>query len=226
MSRKLVVFDFCETLVTFQTADKFIDFVIEKANYTNFRGVGILTTILSKLRFLAVVSKLFPKFNLTKRLKLYQIKGVSKMTIDTLAIQYYNEILIHNKILPLHELLLKHIDNNDHILIVSGGYAPYIKHFSEKHKLQYAFATEIEFKNDKATGMFSGKDCLFNQKVVLIESYLTNNKIVFEESIAYSDGITDLPLLRWADKSFVVSKGKSQKWALENGYGEIIWKND
>ena len=226
MSKKLVVFDFCETLVTFQTADKFIDYVLENENYKKYRWLNTFKNILTKLRFLAIVSKLFPKLNLSKRLKLYQIKGVSKIAIDALAIQYYNEVLIHHKIKHLHELLLKHIDNKDHILIVSGGYAPYIKYFSEIYKLQYSFATEIEFHNNSATGMFSGKDCLFNQKVVLIETYLRNNKMIFDESIAYSDSITDLPLLRWADKAMVVSKGKSQKWAKENNFKEIIWKYD
>jgi HAD superfamily phosphoserine phosphatase-like hydrolase len=226
MSKKLVVFDFCETLVTFQTADKFVDFVIEKENYKKYSLLNIIKEVLTKLRLLAVVSILFPKLNLSKRLKLYQIKGVSRTTIDTLAIQYYNEILVQHKIIPLHELLLKHIDNQDHILIVSGGYAPYIKYFSEIYKLQYSFATEIEFHNNIATGMFFGKDCLFNQKIVLMETYLKKNKILFDESTAYSDSITDLPLLRWADKAYVISKDKSQKWAIENGFNEIIWKHD
>jgi HAD superfamily phosphoserine phosphatase-like hydrolase len=226
MSKKLVVFDFCETLFNFQTADRFVDFVIEKENYKKYRFLNTVSDILTKLRLLAIVSKHFPKLNLSKRLKLYQIKGVSKTAIDALAIQYNNEILVHHKIRPLHELLLKHIDNKDHILIVSGGYAPYIKYFSEIYKLQYSFATEIEFHNNSATGMFFGKDCLFNQKVVLIQTYLIKNKISIEESIAYSDSITDLPLLRWADQSYVVSKVKSQKWAKENGFNEIIWKND
>jgi HAD superfamily phosphoserine phosphatase-like hydrolase len=226
MSRKLVVFDFCETLVDFQTADKFIDFVIEKANYKKYRILNTLINILTKLRFLAILTKLFPKFNLSKRLKIYQIKGVSKTIIDTLVIRYYNEVLIHHKIKPVHELLLKHLDNNDHVLIVSGGYSPYIKYFSKIYKLQYSFATEIEFYKNIATGKFSGKDCLFNQKLVLIETYLKNNLILFEECLAYSDSVTDLPLLRWADKAYVVSKGNSQKWAVENGFNEIIWKHD
>jgi HAD superfamily phosphoserine phosphatase-like hydrolase len=226
LNKRIVVFDFCETLVDFQSADKFIDFIIAKENYKKYVVLNTLTKILIKLRFLAIVSKFFPELNLSKRLKLYQIKGVSKIAIDALAIQYYNEVLIHHKIKHLHELLLKHIDNKDHILIVSGGYAPYIKYFSEIYKLQYSFATEIEFHNNRATGMFFGKDCLFSQKVVLMETYLKEIKILFEESIAYSDSITDLPLLRWADKAYVVSKGKSQEWAKANGFNEIIWQND
>jgi HAD superfamily phosphoserine phosphatase-like hydrolase len=226
MSKKLVVFDFCETLVTFQTADRFIDYILEKENYRKYSAIIKLTYILTKLRVLAIISKFFPELNLSKRLKLYQIKGISKNKIHSLAVSFYEEVLVHHKIKPLHELLLKHIDNQDHILIVSGGYAPYIKYFSEIYKLQYSFATEIEFHNNRATGMFFGKDCLFNQKVVLIERYLKNNKILFDDSIAYSDSITDLPLLRWADKAYVVSKSKSQKWAIQNGFNEIIWKHD
>jgi HAD superfamily phosphoserine phosphatase-like hydrolase len=226
LNKRIVVFDFCETLVDLQSADNFIDFVIEKENYKKYRFLNTLKDILTNLRLLAIVSKLFPKLNLSKKLKLYQIKGVSKTAIDALAIQYFNEVLVHHKINPLHELLSKHIVNVDHILIVSGGYAPYIKYFTEIYKLQYSFATEIEFQNNRATGKFSGKDCLFNQKLVLIEAYIKANRILFDESIAYSDSITDLPLLRWANKAYVVSKNKSQKWAKENGFNEIIWTYD
>jgi HAD superfamily phosphoserine phosphatase-like hydrolase len=119
-----------------------------------------------------------------------------------------------------------HRDNKDHILIVSGGYAPYIKYFSEINKLHYSFATEIEFNNNKATGKFIGKDCLYAQKVLLLNQYLKENALDFDKSVAYSDSITDLPLLKWANKAYVVSKNTSQKWAKENGLNEIIWGND
>jgi HAD superfamily phosphoserine phosphatase-like hydrolase len=225
MSKRLVIFDFCETLFDLQTADKFIDFVIENVKYRKYNFLTVLTNLLVKLRVFLIISILFPGANLLKRLKLYQLRGISQTTIQTLAIRYYEEILVHRKISILHEVLRKHIVSQDHILVVSGGYSPYVKYFSEVYKIQHFFATEIEFHNCRATGKFNGSDCLNNQKVRLIEAYLKNYTLFFDETIAYSDSISDLPLLCWADQAYVVSKNISQKWSREYGFNEIVWKN-
>jgi HAD superfamily phosphoserine phosphatase-like hydrolase len=226
LNKRIVVFDFCETLVDIQTADKFIDYVIEKENYRKYAVINSIIFLLTRSRALALINKFFPKLNLSKRLKLYQIKGISSAIINTLAIRYYNEILVHHKIVPIHELLLSHIANKDHVIIVSGGFAPYISYFSKVYQIQFSVATEIEFHKNKATGKFSGKDCLFDQKVILIEKYLKNNSILYDESVVYTDSIMDLPLLLWADTAYVVSYNKSQNWAVERGFKEIIWKHD
>ncbi len=223
MNRNFVVFDFCETLITFQTADRFVDFIIECEGYNKYRGLRKLTTWMVKFKLLAIIAKLYPELNLSKRLKLYQIKGLSRDFIKKYAEKYYYEILIKNRIDVLSELLINHKKNGDHILIVSGGYAPYIKYFSELHGVNSYFATEIEFVDEKVSGKFLGKDCLYQQKVKLIDFYIKRNKIEFDESIAYSDSITDLPLLKWANSAYVVSKGQSQKWAKEYGFNEIVW---
>jgi HAD superfamily hydrolase (TIGR01490 family) len=222
MIRKLVIFDFCETLVDFQTADKFIDYVNDIGKNNRYKSLNTLTYILQKLRILALFNKFSPKFNLSKRLKLFQIKGVSKNVIDGLAIRFCDELLMNNLIEPLYNLLLEHSLKNDHILIVSGGYSPYIKYFALKFNIQYSIATEIEYENGLATGRIFGKDCLYDEKLVLIEDYIKNNNIIYDESVVYSDSITDLPIFHWADKAYVVSKGNSQKWASKYGFNEII----
>lgn len=221
---KLVIFDFCETLVDFQTADAFVDFIIEKEKYDKYSWVKKISNFLTKTRLLAIISKFAPKLNLSKRIKLYQIRGLSDKKIIDYSNQYHNEKLLPNIIQPVYNLFQSHIDNKDHILIISGGYSPYVEIFSEKHKINGHFATEIAFKSNKLTGFFNGKDCLFQQKVVLLENYLQSNSIDYASSVAYSDSITDLPLLKWVDEAFVISKNKTQLWAKNFGFKEIIHK--
>ena len=142
--------------------------------------------------------------------------------MNVLATEFYQTEINSNMISPLYELLLKHREQNDYIIIISGGYAPYIKLFTEEHKLNEYFATEIEVANQKLTGFFSGKDCLYDQKVVLLNQFLKENNIQYTSSIAYSDSSSDLPLLQWADEGVVISKNKSQAWASQYGFQEII----
>lgn len=218
----LVIFDFCETLVKFQTADTFVDYIIKKEKYYKFKWVAVLSKIATKLRILAVLNKLFPELNPSKRLKLFQIRGIGQDKINSYAKEFYEDELLINLIQPLYELMLKHIKQDDYVLIISGGYSPYIKVFSEYHNIKDYFATEMELDNQKLTGFFQGKDCLYGQKVVLLEQYLNKNQINFSKSIAYSDSISDLPLLLWANEGFVISKQHSQSWALKNNLKEII----
>ncbi len=219
---QLVIFDFCETLVNFQTADSFVDFIIKKENYTKFRWVNILDKILTKTRFLAVLNKFSPELNPSKRLKLLQIRGISEKKVNQYAIDFYNQLIMPNRIMPLYEKMQKHIESKDFVIIISGGFTPYLKVFSEKHNIQAFFGTEMEISNSKLTGQFSGKDCLHGQKIVLLEKYLKEHQINYTNSISYSDSITDLPLLKWTDEAFVISKNKSQSWVKSYGFKEII----
>ncbi len=219
---RLVVFDFCETLVNFQTADKFVDFIIEKENYYNFRWIKTLNSIFTRTRVLAIVNKFLPELNPSKRLKLFQIRGISEKKVNQYAIDFYNDFIMPNRIMPLYDKMKEHIKNNDFVLIISGGYTPYLKIFSEKHNIQAYFGTELEKNNSILTGQFLGKDCLHGQKIVLLEKYLKEKQINFTTSVSYSDSITDLPLLKWTDEAFVISKNKSQTWAKEYGFKEII----
>lgn len=225
-TKKLVVFDFCETLVDFQTADAFIDFVTEKELYNKFKYIKYLTSFLTQTRVLAFFNKFFHEWNVSKRLKLYQIKGISEEKINQYSKDFYEEKLMRHLIKPLYALFLKHSNEGSHVIIISGGYEPYIRFFSEKHNIDYYFATKIAFEKNKVSGFFLGKDCLFKQKVVLLEQYIAQNNITFEESIVYTDSVTDIPILKWAKSAFVVSKNKPQIWAKEMGFNEIIWEND
>jgi HAD superfamily phosphoserine phosphatase-like hydrolase len=181
-----------------------------------------VTRVLSKLRVIAIVNKFFPEVNIAKRLKLFQIRGVESSRIEVLAKDFYEQELMTHLIAPLYELLQSHINQNDYIMLISGGYSPYLKVFLEQHHLKKHFATEIEMSDGKVTGFFSGKDCLYAQKVVLLNQFLKDNAMLFANSIAYSDSISDLPLLQWADEGVVVSRHKSQAWAKTYGFTEII----
>ncbi len=218
----LVIFDFCETLVHFQTADRFVDFVLEKEQYRKYRWINFLARLLYRLRIIVLFNKLLPKLNPMKRLKLMQIRGIAESRIDALAKEFYQSEINPNMIATLYDLLLKHKEQKDFIIVVSGGYAPYIKLFTEQHDLNHYFATEIAFAKNKVTGFFEGKDCLFDQKVVLLNQFLKDHKLTFQKSIAYSDSFSDLPLLQWADEAFVVSRKKSQPFAKQFGFKEIV----
>ena len=133
---------------------------------------------------------------------------------------FYSEKIKSNFIQEIFEKFLKHKSEGDTIVVISGGYSIYLKHFVEEFKIPHLFASEIEFNKNYCTGLIKGMDCLYDNKVAFIEGHGIEKE---QNTVAYSDSITDLPLLKWVKKGIVISKNKSQKWAIQNGFEEIIW---
>ena len=83
MKNKIALFDFCDTLVDFQTGDAFIDFIRENTNKKRAFIFEKFRLLLIKIKFFSVLSRLLPKNNWHKKLKLFQLKGYTKNEIET-----------------------------------------------------------------------------------------------------------------------------------------------
>jgi hypothetical protein len=87
----LAIFDFCETIIKYQTADKFVDFLYNKSNTKSWFW-GAVSKFLGN-KFLAIfMGKFFPKLNFGKRAKLIKLKGINFNEFQTLSKLYAEEI--------------------------------------------------------------------------------------------------------------------------------------
>lgn len=216
---KVALFDFCETLVSFQTADAYIRYIQSHSKSTNI-FVKRLYNILNKSRILGIVRRIFPKASVDKRFLLKQMKGRSYEDMERFARDYYMNKIKPNLIHPVVEQLLKMQAEGFEIVIVSGGYDIYLKYFAEEFNVKYTLSTSIEFKNGICTGRFSGKDCMFDYKIDCIHSVVNGD---VEKWYAFSDSITDLPMLGLVGNPVVVSKHQSQIWAEKRNIKQLIW---
>ena len=219
----LVVFDFCETLVNFQTANAFIDFVVERKKTIWSRFIASLEMIFLHSRFFAVVDRFFPKYNISKRVNLMKIRGISEIDIKNFAINFHQNIINKRTIQPLLDELKRLVNNGDYVIIASGGYDVYLNLFASDYKVKYIVSSKIKFNNGKASGfLLDGKDCLYEEKVIQLDKLIHANNLEFQHKISYTDSITDLPLLKWSNEGIVVSKGKSQNWPHTYNLKEIV----
>lgn len=223
--RQLVVFDFCETLVSFQSADRFVDRIALRYFPARNLRMNHFIRILKQLRILAIANKLFPKLNLNKRLVLLKIRGLKLQDLEEEARKYLDEEIIPGLNEVLIDRMLQHQRNNDHLIISSGGYHPYLILFCEKYGISPLFSSRIAVKNGRVTGFMEGADCMFTQKVTLLSKWTESEAISNLPKMCYTDSVTDMPLLRWADEAYVVSYSKPQKWVAENNFHEIIIHN-
>jgi HAD superfamily hydrolase (TIGR01490 family) len=224
--KDLVVFDFCETLVNFQTADRFIDFLLEGKSSIWSEFWMLVSKIITITKFNAFISKVQPKSNFFKRIYLLRIRGISEIYINLMAEQYLNEVINSNLNKMIMDKLKHHQNKGDILIISSGGYEPYLTAFKKMYGLDYLNCSNFEYRNGKATGFLNGRDCMHGVKVELLNKTIQKEKLNYNKIITYSDSYTDLPLFQFSDESFVISYGESKDWVMKNKFNEIILLNE
>lgn len=218
-AKKLVIFDFCGTLIRFQTADRYVKFCVErlKENNTVQWRCGLIK-MMDTLRIFKIYYHIRPKNNWRKQMVLWQLKGVPYDKCDALAKAYFEEELLPNIVPPLVELLKKHIDAKDRVCILSGGYDIYIKYFAQYFGVKEIICSKIAFENDICSGKMEGLDCMRENKLSYIKPLMVGASI-----ICYTDSQSDLPLLKLVDEPIVVSRIIPQQWATQQNFKQIIW---
>lgn len=225
--QKLALYDFCDTLVSFQTADAFVDYVRRLDGNLYMRFLNIILKACSKARIIAVLNKFFPGIAFSKKLKLLQLRGFKFETLNKLAELYYNEKIRPNLIIPVMSSMKKNVNEDFEICIVSAGYSIYLKYFAEDHNIKHIISTEIAFEHSggRCLGTISGRDCIHLEKVNRLKAYFAGQNVNYDESISYSDSKTDLPLLLFTGNGVVVSRTNSQSWSHQYKFNEIIWNH-
>lgn len=218
-NNKVALFDFCETIANFQTADAYVRFVQSHSTPSNLY-IRYLHALLARLRVMSIWRKLQPKRSIDKRMTLMQLRGRSYEEMDRLAKDYYESQIKPNLITQVVEELLRLKRDGYKCYVVSGGFDIYLKYFCEEYSMDGLLSTKIGFKKDKCTGCFDGHDCMFDYKIDYIKSTIAGDT---KQWMAFTDSITDLPMLELVGNPIVVSREKSQKWAENRYYKQIIW---
>lgn len=218
-NKKLVIFDFCGTLISFQTADRYVKFCVERLqDNKTVQCRHRLVQLMDKLRVFKIYNHIRPENNWRKRMILRQLKGVSYETCDQLAKKYFDEELLPNVVQPLVEKLKEHLANGDRVCILSGGYDVYIKYFAQYFGIKETISSKIAFRDGRCLGRMDGKDCMRENKLEYIRPYFNG-----ASTICYTDSKSDMPLLELVEKPIVVSKDKAQLWATQLNYKQIVW---
>lgn len=220
---KIALFDFCETIVDFQTADRFVDFAVHRLRPRLLKLYSYILAFLQKIGIISFLSKRwFPQASINKRLVLFQLRGVSEIFLNKCAKDYYEQELRPHFINKVVGELLSKQNEGYRIILLSGGYDIYLKYFAKDFDIAEndIISTRIKFYEGHCRGTFDGPDCLGNNKVLLLEKRFERENVY---SIAYSDSKSDLPMLNWADKGVIVRRENTPSWDTKKLFSEIIW---
>lgn len=232
MNKKtLAIFDFCETLVDFQTLARFL-ILAQPYNpriakqYKKPRGLKKMChrfarSIYKRTRWESL-QKYMP--STTKPVYFEALKGLEVEVAENLAKDYVkNELLkrVNQKVIKKLEW---HKAQGHTIAIVSGGLEIYIKYFADYFGIprENIIAIELESSGGILTGNMDGIHTMEHRKLYKLVERINLSEFDLQKSYFYSDCPSDIPLLSFVGNPVVVECGKDILWAKILGY-KIMW---
>lgn len=107
-----------------------------------------------------------------------------------------------------------------YLVLLSGGFYPYVKLVGEKLKFDYIFATDLDFLDkgfdlSKELKFITGK----NKKETLLKEFPKDSNVNWEESYAYADNYFDSDVLEMTGHPHAVNPDtRLRKHAEEKGW--------
>lgn len=190
---KIVIIDYCDTLFKGQSLQLYIEYL-----YSKIRPVSLFNYF---FRFLLK----FPiSIDNYKKFAFKGIAGTSKADIEILSRDFYEIALKpkHNSV--IENIIFKHVDDKDKLIIASGGCIEYLKYLTNDYLLDVVIATELKYdKNNRLIGI-KFPECLNQNKVLYVQEYFNSLNLEWNNTILYTDSPTDLPLLNKVNEGIVV----------------------
>lgn len=193
---KLVVFDFCETIVKVQSHDLFVKYYLKhEKKYIKFLKFLLLKTIFAK-----ILIKLF-SIN-SKKIILSFLQNESRLKIITYS-KKFSKHLSKKANKEVIEILKSHAQNNmNKCLIISAGLTINIEDFLDELNIKNVtiLANDLEYKNNKFTGKYLEPDCYGDKKVSRFYKLYPNETIDY----FYTDCHSDKPLIDISKHSYLI----------------------
>lgn len=191
---RVAIFDFDGTIYTEETFTLLMKHLKEHptyhSSYKRFYRAIVPPYIANKL-------KLYPDNKMKKRsmqLYLEAFNGLTKQEMDI----YFSEIKatmqqdFNAKVL---ERLKRHQEENIHILLVSGAYTQFLERVTDGLVFNQIIGTDIFYKDDKVYTKNAINHVNGQQKTLKVHEALDGHQIDWENSYAYGDSFSDMPVL-------------------------------
>jgi len=192
MSKQIAFFDFDGTITTDDSLIKFIRFVV--GDFKFLFGMLILSPMLVFYKI-----KLIPNYKAKQYMLSYFFNGMKKEKFLDVSNQYS---LYHIKTILREKAMQKiewHKKNGHIIVVVSASISCWLKPWCDIENINL-ISTELEFKNNKVSGVLKTKNCYGIEKVNRIkEIYKLSD---FDFIYAYGDSRGDIEMLKLANEQF------------------------
>ncbi|MGZ9586643.1 HAD family hydrolase [Paenibacillus marinisediminis] len=197
MSQKLAIFDIDKTIIQNDSMFAFLLYGIKKnpAAIHQLLMVGLYSVLYAM------------KLMSADRAKSAYFSSIRYM--DETDLQHFFRTKLKPRIYPqaMEEIRYRK-QEGFHVLLVTASPATYMKYFKELNEVDEVIGTELVMKEGRYTGIIEGKNCKGEEKVTRIQRYLKDNNMAldYEHSCAYSDSLSDIPMLTLVKNRFLINR--------------------
>lgn len=221
---RVAIFDFDGTLYMEETFKLLMNHLKEhpiyKSKYNRFYRAILPPYIANKL-------KLYPSTKMKARSMQLYLEAFEGLTTSEMNM-YFDELKekMQESFNPeIIARLKKHQAENIYTLLVSGAYTPFLHRVTEGITFHTIIGTDIFYKEDKVNTSAQIKHMNGIQKTTSILQALEGKQIDWENSYAYGDSYSDLPVLELVGNPVAVkpeeklrSIAKEHGWEILGGY--------
>lgn len=226
-AQNIAVYDFCSTIVSFETADEFIHYIRSGTARKRMVRTEKARLFLNRTKLMAIFELLRHKmgieFSLNKKMVLSELKGMSREEINLYARSYYEERIKPKLIPEIVNLLTDQKKHNYKIVIVSAAYEPYLRYFAEEYAVDELITNIFLYdEKDRFTGRLAQDDCKGMNKLKRLRERIPD-LTEYSTSYAYGDSESDHFVLEAVDNGVVVSHNSESLWNKKYRFKEITW---
>ena len=149
------------------------------------------------------------------------LKGMSAEEVEKIYQWMVSDYFLPRAKPETTEILKQHIGKGHLVAIVSGSYYNFLDIIGKKLGVGYVLGTEVELKNGVHTGRIIKPLCFGKHKADAIGSFMEREKldIDLENSYAYADNVSDLPMLEMVGNPAAIYPDKKLlKTARQRGW--------
>lgn len=195
---RIAVFDVDFTLTSRETQVELIRFIIKKD--------------LSKIRFLpnSILAGLGNRLKLksdkaAKEQNLKILAGLSEEELSHLAIAFFDESIRPILYKDALRTIRAHHHEGMRIILSSASPEFYIRLFEGSALIEKALGTRCEILDGHFTGKILGNNHKGEEKVIRLHEYLQGQTIDWENSVMYSDSLSDKPLMDLMGRAYLIN---------------------
>lgn len=169
---EMIIYDFCQTIVDYESADDFCLFVYKELNDKK-RKIYESVAKLLLVRVLTYLLRLLQHdYILTKHILLKSLKGIHQDEIERLAQKYYRDVVRNHIRREIVDLISDQQKSGKMIVVVSVAYEPYLRCFADEYDIDYLITNEFLYDGN---GVFTGKiktsDCIGMNKLLRFRNF-------------------------------------------------------
>lgn len=191
---KVAIFDFDGTLYTKETFKLLMEQLKKHPKYKQYYGKFYRSILPLYIRYKL---KILPESVMKERSMRLYLQALDSLSMTELH-EYFNGM--HNVMLPdfneqVVKRLVEHKKDGYHVLLVSGAYTPFLKAVTSHLTFDQIIGTDIPSNGDQLAMDRPFLHIQGTRKNEQIEHVLQGVTVNWDNSFAYGDSISDLPVL-------------------------------